>query len=422
MSLDIEHEWVEVAPSPDETARRTMAKLQIRINGYLVTEVKDHQHKFDRDYVLVPLHHVAEWLVANWHHLLYEAENGSEPQRPGFESRHNLAFAGDGFILPQLTIAPTDGATVMRWVTSKPKFSEIEFTRYGEERISTDEMESACRSLIETVLDKMRHENLPLETLEESWQAICELDDEEREFARAAALLGTDPFEMDGELANGIVEFWQGIPTSLREDALGGATNAESLPMVKRWVERSLEVLDEQRSAVTTSRWMDIRDSVPQSSSTLPWQKGYDLAQNLRREVAGDSSCEADSLGGNSEMPYCHMHSVSARLQGLVAADSPICVGTSTSDSSRRFLQARSMGAFLSSSGSGPSLLSSMATDFQASTRAFAAEFLAPAEQLRNRMKGGRTSVTALAHEFRVSNFVIAHQIQNHRLGYVAQV
>ena len=420
MSFDIEHEWVEVTPSPDETAHRAMAKLQIRINGFLVTAVKDHQHKFDREHVLVPLHHVAEWLVANWHHLLYEAENSSEPQRPGFESRHNLAYAGDGFILPQLTIVPTDGATVMRWVTSKPKFSEIEFMRYGEERISTDEMESACRSLIEAVLDKMRQENLPLEALEESWRAICELDEEERDFARAAALLGADPFEIDDELANGIVEFWQGIPPSLRKDALGGS-NVESLPSVERWLKRGLEVLDEQQSAVTTSRWMDIRESVPQSSSTIPWQNGYDLAQNLRREIAGDSSCDPDSLGGNSEIPYCQMHSVSGRLQGLVAADSPVCVGTAKSDLSRRFLQARSMGAFLSSSVSDPSLLSTMATDFQAFTRAFAAEFLAPAEQLRVRMRGGRTSVPALAHEFRVSKFVIAHQIRNHRLGYVTQ-
>ena len=137
--------------------------------------------------------------------------------------------------------------------------------------------------------------------------------------------------------------------------------------------------------------------------------------------LGGDSSCDPNSLGDNSEIQYRQVHSVSARLQGLVAADSPACVGTARSGTSRRFLQARSIGAFLSSTDSGPSLLSTMATDFQAFTRAFAAEFLAPAEQLRVRMKGDHTSVTALAHEFRVSNFVIAHQIKNHRLGYVAQ-
>jgi hypothetical protein len=419
MSFDLEYEWADVAQSPDETVHRTMAKLQIRVNGRLVTAVKDRQHKLDRDYVLVPLHQVAEWLVSNWHHLLYEPENSNGPQRPGFESRHSLAFAGDGFILPPLTMAPTDGATVMRWATSKPKFSEIEFTRFGEERVPTDEVATVCSSLIEDVLGRMRQENLPLETLEEAWQGVRELDEEERDFARAAALLGADPFDLDDALADGIVEFWEGVPPSLREDSLGAVTSVESLPAVRRWVERSLEVLDQQdESAVATSGWTAIRNSVLKSNSPIPWQRGYDLAQNFRREVVDDSSRDPNALGAELGIPYRYMHAVSNRLQGLVAARSPACVGTVSSDTSRRFLQARSIGAFLSPPDRGPSLLSTMATDFQAFTRAFAAEFLAPAEQLRARMKGGRTPVVALARDFRVSPRVISHQIQNHRLGF----
>ena len=419
MSFDLEYEWADVAQSPDETVHRTMANLQIRINGNLVTAVTDRQHKLEREYVLVPLHHVAEWLVSNWHHLLYEPENSTGPQRPGFESRHSLAFAGDGFIFPPLTMAPTDGATVMRWAKSKPRFADIEFTRFGKERVPTGEMESVCSSLIEDVLDRMRQHNLPLETLEEAWQGVRELDEEERDFARAAALLGADPFDVDDDLADNIVAFWQGVPSSLRGDSLGAATSARSLPMVRRWIERSLDVLG-QHDAITdaTSAWTAVRDSVEKSNSPIPWQRGYDLAQNLRREVAGDSSRDLDALGDELGIPYRHMRAVSTRLQGLVAEGSPACVGTVSSETSRRFLQARSIGAFLSPSARGPSLLSTMATDFQAFTRAFAAEFLAPAERLRAQMRGGRTSVTALAREFRVSPLVISHQIQNHRLGF----
>ena len=420
MSFDLEYEWADVAQSPDETVHRTMAKLQIRVNGQLVTAVKDHWHKIEREYVLVPLHHVAEWLVSNWHYLRYEPESGNGSQRPGFECRHSLAFAGDGFILPPLTMAPTVGATVMRWTTWTPRFSEIAFTRSGEERVPTDEMESVCSSLIEDVLGRMRQENLPLETLEEAWQGIRELDEEERDFARAAALAGADPFDLDDELADGIVAFWQRVPPTLREDALGAATNAGSLPAVKRWVARGLEVLDRHdESSAATSGWTALRNSVVQSNSPVPWQKGHDLAQSFRREVTGDSSRDPTDLGAELAIPYRQMHAVSNRLQGLVAADSPACVGTVSSETSCRFLQARSIGAFLSSSIRGPSLLSALATDFQAFTRAFAAEFLAPADQIRSRMKGGHTSAAALAREFRVSPLVIAHQIQNHRLARV---
>ena len=419
MSFDLEYEWADVAHSPDEIVHRTMAKLEIRVNGSLVTAVRDREHKRERDHVLVPLHHVAEWLVSNWHHLLYEPENSNGPQRPGFESRHNMAFAGDGFILPPLVMAPTDGATVMRWARSKPRFAEIEFTRFGEERVPTEEMESVCSSLIEDVLGRMRHHNLPMETLEDAWQGVQALDEGERDFARAAALLGVDPFDLADELADGIVELWQGVPASLREDSLGAVANADSLPAVRRWVERSLEVLDQQdERSVATSGWAALRDSVLPSTSSIPWKRGYDLAQNFLREVVGDSSRDPNALGAKLEIPYRRMHAVSNRLQGMVATGSPACVGTVTSETSRRFLQARSIGAFLSSSVRGPSLLSTLATDFQAFTRAFAAEFLAPAEQLRARIRGGRTSVAALAREFRVSPLVISHQIENHRLGF----
>ena len=421
MSFELEYDWADVAQSSDETVHRTMATLQIRVNGHLVTAVSDRQHKRERDYVLVPLHHVAEWFVSNWHHLLYEPENSNGPQRAAFDCRHNLAFAGDGFILPPLMMASTDGATVMRWSRSKPRFADIEFTRSGEERVPTDEMESVCSSLIDDVLGRMRQHHLPLETLEEAWQGVRELDEDERDFARAAALLGADPFDLDDQLAEDIVEFWQGVPPSLREDSLGAVTNADSLAAVRHWVERSLEVLDQsgQRS-VATSGWTALRDSVLQSTSPIPWKRGYDLAQNFLREVVGDSSRDPNALGAELEIPYRQMHAVSNRLQGMVAAGSPACVGTVSSETSRRFLQARSIGAFLSSAVRGPSLLSTVATDFQAFTRAFAAEFLAPAEQLRARMRGGRTSVTALAREFRVSPLVISHQIENHRLGFAA--
>ena len=419
MSLDVDYEWADVVESPDEIVHRTMAKLQIRVNGHLVTAVTDRRHKRDRDHVLVPLHHVAEWLVSNWHHLLYEPENSNGPQRQGFESRHSLAFAGDGFILPALTIAPTGGATLLRWSRSKPRFAEIEFTRFGEERVPTDEMESVCSSLIEDVLGRMRQQNLPLETLEEAWQGVRELDEEERDFARAAALLGADPFDPDDELADAIVEFRQGVPASLRGDSLGAATDAASLPMVRRWIERSLDVLDQDgASAVATSGWEAVRESVVQSNSPVPWRRGYDLAQNFRREAVGGSSRDPNALGDDPGIPYRHMHAVSNRLQGVVAAGAPACVGTVSSEISRRFLQARSIGAFLSPPCRGPSLLSTMATDFQAFTRAFAAEFLAPAEQLRARIKDGRTSVAALAREFRVSRLVISHQVRNHGLGF----
>ena len=139
-----------------------------------------------------------------------------------------------------------------------------------------------------------------------------------------------------------------------------------------------------------------------------------------RREVVGDSPRDPNALSDALVAPYRQMHAVSKRLQGLVPERSPACVGTVSSETSRRFLQARSIGAFLSPSRTGPSSLSTRATDFQAFTRVFATELLALADQLHSRMKSGRVSITALARKFRVSPMVMSHQTQNRGFEFVS--
>ena len=70
----------------------------------------------------------------------------------------------------------------------------------------------------------------------------------------------------------------------------------------------------------------------------------------------------------------------------------------------------------------GPGLLSSLATDRQAQSRAFAAEFLAPAASLRDRITAKRVpseQIDDLGREFRVSTELIRRQIQNHDLAAI---
>ena len=69
-------------------------------------------------------------------------------------------------------------------------------------------------------------------------------------------------------------------------------------------------------------------------------------------------------------------------------------------------------------------MLGTLATDRQAFSRAFAAEFLAPAEGLRERLRDASVveaeGVDDLAAEFGVSSIVIRRQIDNHDLAEVA--
>ncbi|KGO32810.1 hypothetical protein JT06_18235 [Desulfobulbus sp. Tol-SR] len=65
-----------------------------------------------------------------------------------------------------------------------------------------------------------------------------------------------------------------------------------------------------------------------------------------------------------------------------------------------------------------------MNTERQKRNRAFAAEFLAPADAIRKRLTAGEVSqedIDDLAGDMGVSPFVVEHQIVNHRLAEVVE-
>lgn len=425
MSFDISFEWVNVKPSSDEFAARTMARLMILVNGRVVTEVveDDRSRRTKRDHVLVPMHHVAEWIVTYWHHLFYEVGDIAK-QRDDFDVRHNLAFAGDGFILPFFTIAPVAGAMTLRWVPSRPRFSDVQFVSSGEARFSTEEVETKLRSVVEQVIARLRSENVPSDPLERNWDAINQLNRDEEEFVCASALLGIDPFDIEESASNVIIEFWQRTNPAVRADAVACADTFDSLPKIVAWLGRGFRSIENWRDQ-SFSAWNSLLNEIPEPNPSLPpWKRGYDLARSYHAVEQYHGQNGGAVPVKVPDIPTTVSYAPSKRFQGLVDAESPACVITSRGERAKRFLHARALGAFCASPRRHPtpSLLSTLATDFQAVTRAFAAELLAPAHLLRGRigsrgMGSDKSLVRELANEFLVSDAVIMHQVENHQLN-----
>lgn len=419
MSVRFRFEWVDAPPSPDDLARRTMAELCIELDGAVVTAVIDRRSRVYRDHVVVPLLHVAEWLVNNWYHIFHEIEDTGE-QKPDFEARHDLAFAGDGFVLPSLTMFPASGRMHLRWVQRQPCYTQLQFVDAGEARVRSGELEEQFGILIDAVLDRLRVEGATFGSMEDTWEAINRLESDEREFSRAAALLGVDPFDVEDSLADAIVAFWEDAAPSLRDDALAAA-DASSLPRVHEWLRDHLATLE---GADDGGEWATFRQLLPPSAHGTPWAHGYDLARAVRAELGTGNGRYDFVSSGSLSFPHSETQSPSTRIQGLVAADSPACMTTPRGVSGRRFLLARALGDYLGRSERSASILSSLATDRQARSRAFAAELLAPAESLRERLSDQPVPperVDDLGHEFGVSSQVIRHQIENHHLATFAE-
>lgn len=334
-----------------------------------------------------------------------------------------MAFAGDGFVLPSLTMVPAPERMHLRWRQHKPAHARIEFVDEGEASIEREELEAQFRDLIDAVLERLRGNGLTSDALDGEWAALNALGPDEREFSRAAALLGVDPFDVSDSLADTIVTFCEHADPSLRDDALAAASS-DSLSRVGRWLSQSLEELEECASGRGRSGdgWSNVRQGLPQPSAAKPWQRGYDLARSARRQLGIDGGrFDFDSTGALA-LRSVERQSPSTRIQGLVAADAPACVVASKGESGRRFLLARALGDYLGRSEPGPAILSSLATDRQARSWAFTAEFLAPAESLRGQLEGERVEseqVDELGIEYGVSTEVIRRQIENHGLASV---
>ena len=420
MTVRFRFDWVDPPPSPDLPAYRSMARLEIKVGGEIVTTVADHRRRTVRDRIVVPLFGVAEWLVCNWWHLFHEIEDTGQ-QKPGFASRHDLAFAGDGFVLPSLTMVPAAETVELRWRRRQEPHARVEFVNEGSVRVDSGALEAEFRNLIDAVLDRLRDCGADAETLETEWAAVNALDPDERKFSRAAAMLGADPFDTAPSLADALIDFWSGAEPSLREEALAAA-DADSLSDVGAWVAEQLPRLKGEGSG----DWPDIRRTLPPVSEAeaRPWERGYDLARSARACLqTGDGRVDFESPGFPA-FARTEARPTVRRIHGMVAADAPACVTVPRSEPATRFLTARALGDYLDRSTPGPGMLGTLATDRQAFSRAFAAEFLAPAEGLRKRLRGASVveaeGVDDLAAEFGVSSIVIRRQIDNHDLAEVA--
>lgn len=412
-------DWIAAATSPDKLSHATMAELGIRIEDHVVTAVLDLRTRSYRDRVIVPLLPLAEWLVANWWFLWNEPDfEHPALRRPGFLERHDLRHAGDGFFLPSLMIVPIGNRARLSAEAWRPRHGTVEFLRAYTRTVDLVTLESAFRSIVDAVIERLNSYKTSVLGLERDWEAINSVDEEERIFCKASALLGLDPFEVDDATAGMVVRLWEAAIPSLREElfACSDLTNADAVTL---WVRDGLTQLRRHQSG---EAWAMLRQDLGPRVGAVPWERGYDLARRVRDRIGWNG--DRFEFEGSWTVWNRDTSMPNDRLDAVVAARTPSCLIRARSEFGRRFLLARAVGEFLARPADEPSLLTALSTERQAETRAFAAEFLAPSVALRTEL--GSTSqyvdadtVDRLANRFGVASLVIRHQIENHSLGRI---
>jgi len=426
--IRFELEWVDVEGARGEELCVTWARFRLEVGGEVVTEAYDPRSRSLREHILVPLYPVAEWIAMNWWPLLYEPES---PARATYSRRHNLRHAREGFAFPDFWIVPTGAWAHLAWSPLNLPAERLRFVGSGSHAAALESVRDALAELVTTVAERLEVRGVQGTPLQEEWRAIVDADPEEAAFCEAAARLGVDPYGLGEPLADQIVAIDRRLPAEWRDEFFA-ASSGDRLTV---HLERLEQWCDALRRKKTTglSGLVSLRERCQRVDPHLaPWRQGYEIAGWLRGELGldgallPDHAALADALGISADGIHEVADPLMARsfdaLLDVVDGELPGFVTTKHRPEQARFAFARALFEYLTGGQRPTALLTQARTERQKRNRAFAAEFLAPAVRLRERLSGDDVLIEELeelAAEIGVSTMVVVHQVENHGLARI---
>jgi len=405
----------------------TFASLRIDVQGETLTQVFDSRARTVRDHVFVPLYPIAEWLASNWWFLLFEHENVVKREDPAFAHRHSLGTGADGYAVPDLTVVASGARTHLRWAPGPQPWARVKFLNSGSASVDRQQFVQDCADFIDTVTRRLLARGVGSTFLQDEWAAIGAADDDESSFCEVSAGLGWDPYDLDDDSRDRVIMLSEQL----------GDLSEEAVPVIDSadpWKDCSA-ILAAIQAAKPNVLLTD--DSLPsfildQSTAGRPWEAGYRLAREARSELGldglpiPDTESLAAALSQSLEALRRATEPVPV-LGDLHLVDGVVTRGASggmslglkaRGETAMRFLLCRALCEAFSSHQD--ALVTRGTTQRQQRNRAFAAEFLVPAQSLRERITHpivDAEQVDDLAEEFGVSTQVIHNQIENHRIA-----
>jgi len=434
--LEFRFDWEDPDGAQGAELRATLAQLEILVNGTTITRVIDQRVRSWREYVVLPIYPLAEWLVSHWWALWLEPERSGAPDPVPFLQRHSLVHAREGFALPALSILPSGEWVQLRWQEEELPHQQISFPCSGTAWIPAAEAQDAVGEFITSVVERLEQQGIRETRLQDDWQAILHADPEEEAFCRCAGSLGLDPYSLPEAYGDALVGLAAQVPEDLRNEFFQGASTKDLEQLHK-----SLDAL-KQAQAITHEQHAQPDEfcALKRKLETtvlphhaLPWVQGYELAHALRGMLSdGGASLESEALlrqlfdKCSAQMGQREWHGVRdfVAYVGLNASGGPGFVLAANTPQRRRFLLARALGLYLWPTPRKEGLITMATTTEQKRNRAFAAELLAPADALRAAIQGpvvGSDELDQLAQHFGVTSELIRRQLANHEIATVGE-
>ncbi|MBI4951767.1 MAG: hypothetical protein HY908_07010 [Myxococcales bacterium] len=430
-ALNVKIEWEAAEGVTHAAFARTWARLEVDVAGECVTTVHDPRNGATRSGVYGPAILLAEWIVRNFWFLQWECAPAGNPGASWLR-RHSLAAAREGTSLPDLRLFRDEDRVVAEWnATRRSGVTPVTFVASGRQELDVAIVRNALAGAVDVVLERLRGEAHPdALALVTDWDAIAGMSGDEATLCKRTARLGLDalnPRDLTEEIEHVLLGPIASLPEATRDDLLDAGVRAPLLPSTVAAVRGLVD--DAQSPRLRGGTKSVALTSLP--AGPPAYTVGYAAARDLRRRSASPGTARLDLPDLLAALGIRDFHEDDAaltpadpRIQAVVgfAADGAprLLSAPRPRLAQRRFLVARGLFAVAAGAAAkAPRVLTAAGTRLQAATRAFAAELLAPAEMLRERLTDGLADdrLDDLADEFGVAATVIQHQIDNHGLG-----
>jgi len=414
--MNLEKTWLR-GHLDDPLEEATFATVKITLGDKIITRNYDHRAGSERDYINVPLYPLALFVAEHWWPLLY----GTDKSRETFFSVNHYIDSGmKGFSFPGLTAwSSGDEDVTVRVDTEENPFQTIEFFTASNSQIAIprDDLEANFYDLIRSVLSRLGDRARDTE-LERAWNRVLHSrdDSEERAYCIAAGRLGIDPYDQD---APDISELSIDLPGDLFGD-LCEASTIDEIAAAADWVRES-----RRRLADFPLVSIESFGAFPAKSPAMrAWEHGYEAARALRRHARLDSENprrDIEALFGDAvsaDAPFLEGRRPAA-VEGLAGRETNnLRVALPRlKEQHRRYTLCRA--AFLAwrNRDRAMTAVTTATTTEQQSSRAFAAELMAPAAWLKQRAGDSgltESDVEEIADEIVCSDRAIEWQAHNH--------
>jgi hypothetical protein len=425
-------EWEAIAEGVSHPALAgTWARLEIEVGGHRVTTVYDRRSGGTRTGVYGPVFVLAEWIVRNFWFVLSECSTAG-PGPWAWIRRHSLVSAREGTSLPDLRWFRDEDVVIAEWRATTDGHLPVEFVTSGRAELDPSHVQARLSEVVDLVLERLRGYGHPdIEALRVDWDAIASASGSDAVVSRRAARLGLDAFDehdVPEHVARLLTESADRLPEATRGDLLDAAVATARLASTMAAVADAVTRLGTAPPRLVGGELT--AGLPPQEHGRAAYDHGYALARELRRRMSERVNGRVDleellrKLGWSTmrapDLPSTEYDPNVKGAVGISVQGTPRLIAPPKRAQHERFLVARGLYALASGAVSqAPRLLTSAGTRFQAGSRAFAAELLAPAEALRTRIGDAldEERLDEIAEEFEVSSAVIQHQIENHALG-----